>query len=344
MSPIQIIDKYNLVITFLVTLGWQMLGFAIAWTFKFDKVTDFTGGSNFFILAMITFFANHTYYTRNAVVSALFMAWAARLALFLLFRVLKTGSDTRFDDIRSHFFKFAGFWAGQILWVFTVSLPVVILNSPAVTDPSKGGGYASWGQATDIVGVILFGIGFLWEAIGDVQKYRYKASNPPKGKPCTKGLWYFSRHPPYFGEIVLHWGIWLMCISPAIAGGLTRASRDALYGSVVAPIFTMLLLLFLSGMPTAEKPTAKKYFLQSHDPDETATFSGSQPKNDTWDKYKDYLNKTSILIPIPPAVYRPLPDWLKHTLLMDWRIYRFDEAKDGQAALDEARKKRDHEV
>jgi hypothetical protein len=103
-------------------------------------------------------------------------------------------------------------------------------------------------------------------------------------------------------------------------------------------------LLFLSGMPTAEKPTAKKYFLQSHDPDETATFSGSQPKNDTWDKYKDYLNKTSILIPIPPAVYRPLPDWLKHTLLMDWRIYRFDEAKDGQAALDEARKKRDHEV
>ena len=108
-------------------------------------------------------------------------------------------------------------------------------------------------------------------------------------------------------------------------------------------------LLFLSGMPTAEKPAAKKYFLESYDDDNSSsanhtTFSGREAKNDTWAKYKDYLNKTSPIIPIPPAIYRPLPDWLKHTLLMDWRIYRFDEEKDGKEALEEARRKRAHEV
>ena len=118
-----------------------------------------------------------------------------------------------------------------------IALPVVILNSPAVTDRMKGGTYAQFGgEAGDIVGVILFAIGFLWEAIADIQKvslcaepakavttpssvpvssltpqYRFKSTNPPKGKPCTKGLWYFSRHPPYFGEITLHWGIWITC-------------------------------------------------------------------------------------------------------------------------------------
>ncbi|KAJ2931823.1 hypothetical protein H1R20_g5270, partial [Candolleomyces eurysporus] len=75
MAPVHALDKYYLAITLLVTVGYQLLGFAIAWTFQFDKITDFTGG-------------------------------------FLLFRVLKMGSDTRFDDIRSHFWKFLGFWIG----------------------------------------------------------------------------------------------------------------------------------------------------------------------------------------------------------------------------------------
>lgn len=98
------------------------------------------------------------------------MVWAARLAGFLLFRVLKTGSDTRFDEMRSHFFKFAGFWVGQILWVWVVSLPVVILNSPSVSDPAKGGDNPKFGTGEDIAGIILFAIGLFWEAVGDVQK------------------------------------------------------------------------------------------------------------------------------------------------------------------------------
>jgi steroid 5-alpha reductase family enzyme len=117
---VYVIDRYYLVISFLITLGWQVLGFFIAWTLQFDKITDFTGGSNFFVLALVTLLLGNTFYARNVVASVLQMVWAARLGGFLLFRVLKTGSDNRFDEIRSHFFKFAGFWVGQIVWVWTV--------------------------------------------------------------------------------------------------------------------------------------------------------------------------------------------------------------------------------
>lgn len=170
-----VLDRYYLAITLLVTIGWQLLGFAIAWTLQFDKITDFTGGSNFFLLALLTLLMGGTYGARNIVASVLVMIWAARLAGFLLFRVLKTGSDTRFDDIRQHFLKFAGFWTGQIVWVWTVSLPVVILNSPAVSaPPMNGGSQPAFGTGRDIAGIIIFALGLFYEAVGDIQKVSRK--------------------------------------------------------------------------------------------------------------------------------------------------------------------------
>ncbi|WWC59242.1 uncharacterized protein I303_101792 [Kwoniella dejecticola CBS 10117] len=349
MSPHIIIDQYNLTISFLITLAWQMIGFAIAWTFKFDKVTDFTGGSNFFILALITLTTGDTYTARNIVASVLTMLWAARLAGFLLFRVLKTGSDTRFDDIRSHFFKFAGFWVGQIVWVWIVSLPVVILNSSAVSSPERSGD-PSFGKATDIIGIILFAIGLFWEAVGDIQKYMFKSAKPPKGQPCTKGLWYFSRHPPYFGEITLHWGLWLLCLTPTVNGALPKSAKSAQYAAILAPVFTMVLLLFASGLPTAEKPTAKKFFLMSYpsvregqlDPsgNSSSRFSTPEAENDIWANYKAYLKRTSIIIPFPPSLYVHFPEWVKRSILLDLPTFRFDEQVDGKEALEEERKKR----
>ncbi|WWD07904.1 hypothetical protein V865_006011 [Kwoniella europaea PYCC6329] len=273
------------------------------------------------------------------------MLWAARLAGFLLFRVLKTGSDTRFDDIRNHFFKFAGFWVGQIVWVWVVSLPVVILNSPAVSSPFRSGD-PSFGKATDIIGIILFAIGLFWEAVGDIQKYMFKSSNPPKGKPCTKGLWYFSRHPPYFGEITLHWGLWLLCLTPTTNGALPKSAKSAQYAAILAPLFTMVLLLFASGLPTAEKPTAKKYFLMSYPSSSNSTSAGErgfslpEAENDIWSNYKSYLKRTSIIIPFPPSVYVRFPEWLKRGLLLDLPMFRFDEDKDGREAWEEERRKR----
>ncbi|KAK1229620.1 hypothetical protein PQX77_007313 [Marasmius sp. AFHP31] len=330
MAPVYALDHYYLAITVLVTTAYQLLGFAIAWTFQFDKITDFTGGSNFFLLALLTLLIGNTFHTRNIVASVFVMVWAVRIAGFLLFRVLKTGSDTRFDDIRAHFFKFLGFWIGQIVWVWTVSLPVTILNSPAISDLNGTGSNPGFGTSRDIAGIVLWALGFIIEALADIQKFNYKMSKTaPKDKPITIGLWKFSRHPSYFGEMLCWWGIWIIAISPATDGFLPSSRKSALYGSVASPVFTFVLLMFASGMPTAEKPQARKFFLMSHGPDSN--------NSSAWSNYKEYLRSTSILIPIPPQVYRPLPAVVKRTLLLDLPIYRFDEEKDGAAAIEEVR-------
>jgi len=328
---VHVLDQYYLAITLLVTIGYQLTGFAIAWTFQFDKITDFTGGSNFFLLALLTLLMGNTFHARNIVASILVMLWATRLAGFLLFRVLKRGSDSRFDDIRAHFFKFFGFWIGQIIWVWVVSLPVTILNSPAVSDLSSGGNNPKFGEGADIAGIFLFLVGWCLESVADAQKSKYKSSNPPKDVPMTTGLWKYSRHPPYAGEIILWWGIWVLCVTPSRHGHLTSNAKSAQYGAVVSPLLTMALLIFASGIPTAEKPTAKKYFLMSQKPEYA----------DAWARYKAYLSRTSVLWPCSTTLYPKLPRWVKVAFFLELPMYRFDEQTDGRAALEEENAKRE---
>jgi hypothetical protein len=90
--------------------------------------------------------------------------------------------------------------------------------------------------------------------------------------------------------------------------------------------------MFGTGMPTAEKPQAKKFYIMSHGPGADNIYASA------WKNYKMYLKRTSILIPIPPALYTRLPGWLKRTLLLDFPMYAFDESKDGSEAVEEARK------
>ncbi|KAJ9120616.1 hypothetical protein QFC22_002545 [Naganishia vaughanmartiniae] len=99
----------------------------------------------------------------------------------------------------------------------------------------------------------------------------------------------------------------------------------------------MVLLLFGSGLPTAEKPTAEKYFLMSHSPSSPAS---NRDSGAVWRNYKEYLNSTSILVPIPPKIYRPLPKAVKTWLLLDLPFYRFDERKDGDKAIEKEEQKR----
>jgi steroid 5-alpha reductase family enzyme len=325
MAPTHVLDQYYLAITLLVTIAYQLTGFAIAWTFQFDKITDFTGGSNFFILALLTLLLGQNFDARNVIASVLVMVWATRLAGFLLFRVLKMGSDTRFDDIRSHFWKFFGFWVGQILWVWTVSLPVTILHSPSVNNTGR---LPAFGTSRDIAGIVVWALGWLIESVADAQKYYYKSKGTPKNHPFNRGIWAWSRHPPYFGEILCWWGIWMLCIPPATNGSIASNAKSALLGSVVSPVFTTILLLFGSGLPTAEKPTAKKFYLMSHGPD------ASDPG--AWKAYKAFLEKTPILVLFPTSLYKVMPRWIKSTVLLDFPFYRFEENKDGEKAIEEA--------
>jgi steroid 5-alpha reductase family enzyme len=200
MGAVRVLDDYYLAITLLITIAYQLFFFSIAFSLKFDKLTDFAGGTNFVALAILTLaFSGNRDNARNIVASMFIMAWGARLSGFLLFRILKTGKDDRFDDKRDKFWSFLGFWVFQMAWVWIVSLPVTILNSPNVTQYPQ----PAFGTGRDIAGVILYSIGMIMESVSDVQKYLFRSAHGSDGAVCDVGFFSWTRHPNYFGEIII---------------------------------------------------------------------------------------------------------------------------------------------
>lgn len=240
------------------------------------------------------------------------MVWGVRLSGFLLFRILKTGKDDRFDDKRDKFFPFLGFWVFQMLWVWSVSLPVTLINSPNVQQyrqPSL--------TASDGIGIALWAIGFVFESVSDVQKYLFRSNPSNKGRTCDVGLFSISRHPNYFGEIIQQFGIFCIAVSPAAYNYVPSGSGAyaALYSSMLGAWFLTILLLFVSGLTLQERPGAKK------------KYEADGPNGENWLQYKRWTERTSILFPMPPAVWSRLPTILKRTVFLELPIYVFDPAK-----------------
>jgi steroid 5-alpha reductase family enzyme len=122
-----------------------------------------------------------------------------------------------------------------------------------------------------LIGIVLFSIGLLIESISDVQKFRYKSKPENTAHWVDSGLWKYSRHPNYFGEMLVWWGLFIVVI-PSLRG------LDWL--TVIGPLFITLLLLFVSGIPLLEKSADRKY--------------GDNAE------YRSYRESTSILFPLPP--------------------------------------------
>jgi len=325
---VHVLDDYYLAITLLITIGYQLFFFAIAFSLKFDKLTDFAGGTNFVVLAIITLAFSGHHNARQIVVSLFIMVWGLRLSGFLLFRILKTGKDDRFDDKRDKFFPFLGFWVFQMFWVWTVSLPVTVLNSPNVTQYPQ----PAFGTGRDIAGVILFAIGFIMESVSDVQKYLFRSRTKDKSAICDKGFFNWTRHPNYFGEIIIQFAIFMIAVSPAANGYVKGQAYKALYATILGAFFLTILLMFVSGLTLQERPGAKKRY----------------EKGDHWEEYARYLNRTSILIPFPPQIYEKLPTIIKRTIFLEFPIYVFDPAKHsevgkGQRGAEEGASKPSHD-
>ena len=231
----------------------------------------------------------------------------------------------------------AGFYIFQIIWVWTVSLPVTLLNSPAGSNPANGGGNPPLG-ARDIAGIVMWSIGFLWETIADFHKFSWRMSKPPKSQFIHSGLWKLSRAPNYFGEILLWWGIFVIANSVAVSDIANENVKKALWASIFSPIFTMFLLLGLSGLPLTQKPTAKKFFLMSNGPDAERRAVEDPEVKTAWSRYQAYVKETSVLLPFPNFIYRRFPEALRW-IFLDFPFYRFNEAKEGAAALQEQEEK-----
>ncbi|XP_071784583.1 uncharacterized protein [Asterias amurensis] len=280
-----VIDQYNLALCAIVTLVMQSTFFVIAATCKFDKVTDFAGGSNFVILALLTFFIPRTYGARQIAVTVCIVLWGLRLSGYLLYRIIKIGEDKRFDEIRGNLLKFGAFWLFQAVWVYTVSLPVIFINAGKNDD----GRYFGPGE---IIGTVLFVFGLIIEAVSDQQKFNFRNNKENKGKFCNAGLWQWSRHPNYFGEITLWLGIFIMSCSTLTCGE---------WVAVLSPVFITSVLLFGSGVPLLEQKAVDRYGCQ--------------------DAYKEYRNQTSPLILCPPSLYKALNPRLKCLFLCEFPFY-----------------------
>ncbi|KAK6186944.1 hypothetical protein SNE40_006200 [Patella caerulea] len=287
------LDENHLAICAIVTVAMQFSFFLIACTCKFDKVTDFAGGTNFVVLAVLTFFLPQTYSTRQIYVTVFVVVWGLRLSGYLLYRIIKIGEDKRFDDKRENCLAFAGFWVFQAVWVFTVSLPVIFVNAPASalrnTDFTPQDG----------VGIALFIIGLLSETVADIQKFNFRNNPDNKGKWCAVGLWKLSRHPNYFGEITLWLGLFIISTSILVNGQ---------WAAVLSPLFTMAILLFLSGIPLLEKKADERYRKQ--------------------ESYIVYKNRTSPLIPLPPPIYAVLPNPFKCLCCCEFPLYTYSEEEE----------------
>ena len=183
------------------------------------------------------------YTPRQIVLTVLVTLWGIRLALYLLIRMLKIGKDERYNQVRENPLKFLIFWIFQIVWVFTVSLPVMFVNSPVA--PSNVG----FGP-TDYVGAFLFAVGVTIELIADTHKFVFRNDPANKGRWMDRGLWRMSRHPNYLGEIMLWWGAFVMSIA-ILSGGR--------WAAIVSPVFIIVLLVFGTGIPLLERNSDRKY-------------------------------------------------------------------------------------
>lgn len=270
----------------LVTGCYQFVFFLITVSYRFDKVTDLAGTSNFLLLAVAGLLAGGTYSPRQLVVAGLVALWALRLGAFLLIRVLVRRKDARFDKMRDSMLRLAGFWGLQAIWVWATSLPVTLLlmaDRSRLAQPVDDGERLGW---------LLWAVGFAFEAIADQQRYWFnqRGHNNPRGRPfLDTGLWSISRHPNYFGECLLWFGIWL-----SVARVLPRP--QALLAAA-SPLLTFGLLTFVSGIPLAE--------------------ARDDRRNHRLMAYKQYKHCTSILLPMPRPWYAQLPLWIKRWLFFD---------------------------
>mmetsp|Transcript_49249 Transcript_49249/g.96606 ORF Transcript_49249/g.96606 Transcript_49249/m.96606 type:complete len:320 (-) Transcript_49249:431-1390(-) len=277
-------ESFFLLLTFGATVVIQLSFFAIANTFKFDKVTDFAGALNFTVNAVLVLILGQKY-VRQLVLSIIVIIWALRLGSFLLYRVLKRGKDDRFDEMRNDCCKFFRFWVFQMIWVWVVSLSVVYVNAAAIDVP--------WG-AQDWIGVAVWLLGFVIETVADQTKAWH---NPNKSKYpwLATNVWAACRHPNYFGEILCWVGVFIS------ASTVFPANATIAYASVASPVFTAMILLGLSGAPLGEQRYDLRY--------------GSA------EMYWWYKERTPPVCPFFPSLYVLLPMRLKCIFCCEFPCY-----------------------
>ena len=240
----------------------QWLVFIPSYIFETEHYFDLTGSLTYVSVTLLAILFTVDISLRDILLALFVWIWAFRLGSFLFVRVKKAGSDGRFDLMKKDFWWFLMTWTIQGLWVFLT----LAMALAAITSKSK--------MAIDIfavVGTLIWIFGFSIEVVADQQKTNFKDDPDNKDKFITVGLWSWSRHPNYFGEMVLWIGIAVIAFPILIGWQLV---------ALISPIFVIFLLTRISGITMLESRGYKKW------------------KDDP--AYIDYLERTSVLVPFPP--------------------------------------------
>ena len=220
----------------------HLLIFVPSYYFQTEKFFDLTGTIAYVSSVLFIFFKSNTVESINLgslALSTFIIIWSLRLGTFLFLRIKKEGKDRRFNDIKKSFSWFFMTFSVSGMWV-------TICSICALTGIANGIIFSS----TTIIGIIIFIIGFTIEIIADSQKTNFRAKDDNKDKFISIGLWKYSRHPNYLGEIILWLGISLISFS----------SLEGLqYITLISPVFTYLLLVNVSGINLLEKSGEKKW-------------------------------------------------------------------------------------
>eukprot|EP00434_Breviolum_minutum_P007907 symbB.v1.2.006974.t1/scaffold424.1/size207036/2 len=260
-------------LTKVLELPWQFAAWAFgiqwaffllqAWPQRSEKLYDASGSLTHIALVLVGLL-DPMRSQRQILLSLAAVVWCTRLGTFLFNRISQDREDTRFTELKKEFWTFSIAWNLQVLWVFLLQLPVMVVNT-SIPQPPLG--------LLDVMGLGLWCCGFLLESVADGQKFAFRGNASNKGKFINSGLWRYSRHPNYFGEILMWLGL---CTS--FSSCMTASSQFLVW---LSPCFNAFLLLFVSGVPMLEKAGEKKW--------------GNDPE------YQHYMKNTSCIIPWFPA-------------------------------------------
>ncbi|XP_070506040.1 uncharacterized protein [Chironomus tepperi] len=246
----------------LLTIGLQWMCFIHASGLfgneRTEKYYDLMGSATYIMAIIINSSISKHYSMRIALLNLLVLLWTLRLGTFLFIRIKRNkGIDSRFAEFKINNYRFLMVWTLQGVWVFIVLLPLLIITQREVNFQFK---------ALDYIGCMFFICGLLLEAIADYQKFKFASESKNKGKFISSGLWKYSRHTNYFGEILL----WSSIAVIAYSG--TQS-----YLVFISPAFVATLLVFGSGIPILEKNADAKFVKD--------------------EKYQIYKKLTPVLVP-----------------------------------------------
>jgi len=248
------------ILTFLIiAVSINMLMFIPAFIFKTDKLTDISYAVTFTVVSFLGLILGDFTVPKLALFMMI-LAWSIRLGAYLLIRIKKIGRDKRFDGMRENFFRFFKFWFFQ-----GISVWVILLPSMFFFNHDKNLSYYVY------VGFVIWLAGLIIESFADAQKYKFINNPENEGKWIDSGLWKYSRHPNYFGEIMVWVGVYIFVLS-----GIDL--EEAFFG-LLSPMYISFIILFISGIPLLEKGADKRW--------------GDDPA------YREYKRKTSPLILLP---------------------------------------------